>query len=84
MHFDIKEGVTDCKMIKVWCSDVDGSVCKEELTIFTNNSPSKSLIHLLEEIIAMHERFEQFFEGGVNNDDADKKKISSFNMLGEH
>ena len=33
MRFDIKEGVTDCKTIKVLCSNADDNVCKEELTI---------------------------------------------------
>ena len=28
MHFNIKEGKTDCKTIKVSCSDVNGNVCK--------------------------------------------------------
>ena len=44
MRFKIKEGVTDCKMIKVSCSDANGILCKEELSIFTNNSPSETLI----------------------------------------
>ena len=74
MRFEIEEGVTDCKTIKVSCSDADGNVCKKELPIFTNNSPSEALIQLLEEILAMQERFGWFVEGGVNDNDGDKKK----------
>ena len=53
MCFDIEEGVTDCKTIKVSRSDANDNVCKEELPIFTNNSPSESLIHLLGEILQL-------------------------------
>ena len=35
MRFDIEEGVTDCKTIKVLCSNADGNVCKEELPILS-------------------------------------------------
>ena len=73
MHFDIKEGVAYCKTIKVSCNDTDGNVCKEELPKFTNNSPSESLIHLLEEILAMQERFGWFVKGGITNNDTGKK-----------
>ena len=82
MHFEIEEGVTDYKTIKVSCSDTYGNVCKEELTIFTNNSPSGTLIQLLKETLAIKERFEWFVEGGVNNYDADKKKKLIFQHLG--
>ena len=84
MRFDTEEGVTDFKMIKVSSSDADGNVCKEELPIFTNNSPNESLIQLLKEILAMQEHLEWVVEDGVNNDDTAKKKNSSFSILGEH
>ena len=64
MRFKIEEGVVDCKTIKVSCSDADGNLCKEELPIFTNNSPKETLILLLKESLVMAERFEWF-----NNDD---------------
>ena len=82
MCFEFKEGVTDCKTIKVSCSDADGNLWKEELPIFTNNSLSKALIRLLEEILAMQEHFEWFVESGVDNDDADKKKKLIFQNFG--
>ena len=41
MRFEIKEGVMDCMTIKVSCSDADGNVFKEELTICTNNLPKE-------------------------------------------
>ena len=33
MRFDIKEGATNYKTIKVSCKDADGNVCKEELPL---------------------------------------------------
>ena len=42
MRFEIKEGVVDCKMIKVPRKDTDGNVCKEELPIFTDRLSSIS------------------------------------------
>ena len=78
MCFDIKESVTDCKIITVSCSDTDGNVCIEELPVFTKNSPSKSLIQLLKEVLIMQERFEWLVEGSVNDDDANKKKTLIF------
>ena len=45
MCFDIEEGATNYKKIKVSCEDADGNVCKEELPIFTdtgnNNADNK-------------------------------------------
>ena len=74
MRFEVKEGVTDFKTIKVSLNNIDGNICKEELPIYTNNSLSESLILLLGEILAMQERFEWLVEGGVGNNGADKKK----------
>ena len=84
MRFEIEEGVVDCKTIKVSCSDADGNVCKEELPIFTNNSPKETLIQLLEEILAMAERFEWFVDDGDGNNNANNKKRLIFSTLGEH
>ena len=44
MRFEIKEGVVDCKTIKVSCVDANGNVCKEELPMFTDNLPKELLI----------------------------------------
>ena len=67
MCFNIEEGKTDCKTIKV---------------SFTNKSPSEhthtSLIQLLEDILAMQECFEWFVKCGVNGDDADKTHLLAF------
>ena len=82
MRFEIKEGVTDCKTIKVSCSDADDNVCKEEVPTFNNNSPGETLIHLLEEILGMQERFGWFVEGGVNDDDAANTKKLIFQHFG--
>ena len=80
MRFDIKEGVANCKTIKVLCEDADGNVCKEELPIFTDHSPKETLVLLLEESITTQEHFEWFRDG---NDNADSKKKLIFNTLGE-
>ena len=82
MRFEIEEGVVNCKTIKVSCSDADDNVCKEELPLFTNNSPEELLIQLLEEILAMQERFEWFVDDGDGNNDADTKKKLIFQHFG--
>ena len=78
-RFDIEEGATNYKTIKVSCEDADGNVCKEELPIFTDNSPKEHLAQLLEESITMQERFEWFNDG---NDDAESKKKLIFQHFG--
>ena len=40
--YKVEEGVYSCQTIKVSCSDADSNVCKEELSIFTDNSPKAS------------------------------------------
>ena len=82
MRFEIEEGVVDCKTIKVSCSDADGNVCKEELPIFTNNSPKESLIQLLEESLAMTERFEWFVDDSDGDNNANNKKRLIFQHFG--
>ena len=79
MRLEIEEGAIDYKTIKVSCEDADGNVCKEELPIFTNHSPKETLVALLEEIIAMQERFEWFSDG---NDNAESKKKLIFQHFG--
>ena len=56
MHFEIKEGLVNCKMIKVSRSDAADNVCKEELLTFTNNLPKETLFWPLKEVVVMQER----------------------------
>ena len=58
MQYEVEKGVENAKSIKVTCKDVEGNDCKEELPIYTNNTPDKILLILLEEALAMGERFE--------------------------
>ena len=51
--------------------------------LLTNNAPTETLIQLLEEVLAMQERFEWLVEGGVNDDDANKKNKPSFSIFQE-
>ena len=68
MHFEVKEGVVDCKMTKISRSDANSKVWKEELPIFAENLPGETLIQLIKEILAMQEHFECFAMDGGNND----------------
>ena len=66
MRYKIKESVYNAKTIKLTCKDVAGKTCKEELPIFTNNTPPKVLLVLIGEILTMGKRF-QWFEKDKGN-----------------
>ena len=80
--FGIKEGVVDCKMIKVLCKDSDGNICKEELPVFTDTFPKETLVQLLEEILTMQERSEWFIADDDGNNNFDNKKKLIFQHFG--
>ena len=44
IHFEVKEGLADCRAIKALRTDATDNVCKEELPIFTDNLPKEVLI----------------------------------------
>ena len=62
MQYEVEKGVENAKSIKVTCKDVEGNDCKEELPIYTNNTPDEILLILLEEALAMGERFDWFVD----------------------
>ena len=67
--FDVKEDVDGCRIIKVSCIDVDGSICKEETVNMTNNSPKELSVLWPEESLATPDRFGWFgatLEGNKN------------------
>ena len=68
MRFEVKDGVVNCKMIKISRSDANSKVCKEEFLIFADNFPGETLIQLLKENLATQEHFEWFAVDGGNND----------------
>ena len=82
MCFEIREGVVDCKMIKVSCKDADGNACKEELPVFTGTLPKETLVQLLEEILRMQEHSEWFSADGDGNNSANNKKKLIFQHFG--
>ena len=52
--------------------------------LLLNNLPKETLIRLLEEILAMAERFEWSVDDGDGKNNANNKKRLIFSTLGEH
>ena len=83
MPFQIEEGVTGCKTIKVSCSNANENVCKDEIQIFTYNSPKKYLFDSLKKFYQCSS-VSSFSPRPMTITMRTRKRSSSFNILGRH
>ena len=58
LKFEIEDGVEDCKIITIKCTDADAKENKEYCPVFGDNSPGEVLINAYSTIQALYTRYD--------------------------